>query len=121
MSNVSMKYYKKCVRDLLNKIADKIDLYLFSDDINWVKENFLEEYQNLFKFKSHEEDLQDLVFMSHSKYFISSNSSFAMSAAIFSFHRNILRELYIPKEWKKDDSKRLYDLGLSEFVNVKVF
>ena len=121
MSNVSIDYYKKCVRDLLNKIADKIDLYLFSDDINWVKENFLEEYQNLFKFKSHEEDLQDLVFMSHAKYFVSSNSSFAMSAAIFSFHRNILRELYIPKEWKKDDSNRLYDLGLSEFVNVKVF
>jgi len=120
MSIVSMSYYKICLDELLQDSKNNIPIYVFSDDMKWVRENFLSDYKKLFIFKNYDSDIADLIFMSYSKIIISSNSSFAASSALISFSRGNLKKLFIPKEWYKDDNNRLIDLGLKDMVDVKV-
>ena len=120
MSVISMSYYKICLDEFLQDSKNDIPIYVFSDDMNWVKENFLRDYKKLFIFKNFDSDIEDLIFMSYSKIIISSNSSFAVSSALISFSRGKLKKIFIPKEWFKDDNNRLIDLGLKDVIDVKI-
>jgi len=99
-----MDYYKKSI-DVIGKNSTFI---VFSDDINWCKENF--KYKDI-TFIENEKDYIDLYIMSMCKNNIMANSSFSWWGAWLNKNQN--KKIIAPKKWfgeskKNVDTKDLY-------------
>jgi len=93
-------YYKKAIL-ALNKRENSIKLFVFSDDISWVKDNmkFLNDYNIRFiTCSGNDADLEELLIMSRCKGGIIANSTFSWWAAWLSGSRKI----YFPLDWSPD-------------------
>lgn len=96
-----MNYYQKAVQIIKEKITNPT-FFIFSDDINWAKENFKgDEYY----FVSNKEikETEDLILMSLCKHNIIANSSFSWWGAWL--NKNHEKTVIAPRHWlniKKD-------------------
>jgi len=96
-----MEYFERAIEILENKISDKEDikLYIFSDDIEWCKENFTSKYN----FKIIEHDLKGenfgayMYLLGNCKNLIIPNSSFAWWAAYL--FDNDSKNIACPDKW----------------------
>jgi len=99
----SLDYYKKALNHFdLNEHK----LFFFSDDINWVKENFNFIDINKSTFIDWNDDdnaWQDMLIMSKCKNFIIANSSFSWWGAWLSI--NSTKKVIAPKQWFNDKNK----------------
>lgn len=74
-----MKYYEKCLAKL-SKVDDDLSLYVFSDDIDWVRDNFHSTYPMHYvsgTFHSQNEAAEEMFLMSCCRHHIIANSSFS--------------------------------------------
>lgn len=95
----SMSYYQNAV----NIIADKTNnpfLFIFSDDIQWVKTNFQSNCPMLFIEQSNEELHSDFRLMSLCKHNIIANSSYSWWAAWLNENEN--KTVIAPRKWYQD-------------------
>ena len=99
----NIDYYKKALKlfDLKNH-----ELYFFSDDINWVKDNF--DFINLKKatfidWNIGQDSWQDMYLMSLCQNFIIANSSFSWWGAWLSTYKD--KKIIAPKQWFNDEIK----------------
>lgn len=104
----SYDYYYNALKYIQSKIQD-ISLYIFSDDINWVRNNFdfLSNYN--VTFINHNKDTEsyiDMQLMSNCQYNIIANSTFSWWGAWL--NKNPLKMVLAPKIWFKKN-KRLQD------------
>jgi hypothetical protein len=93
----SLDYYKKALNhfDLTQH-----QLFFFSDDINWVKENFnfIDLSTSTFvDWNNGENAWQDMYLMSQCKHFIIANSSFSWWGAWLSINKD--KKVIAPKQW----------------------
>ena len=74
---VPLEFYYTAIATLIEKFGD-INLYFFSDDMNYVKENF-KSYSNIFLMEGNEgsDSWKDMALMSACKHHIIANSSFS--------------------------------------------
>ena len=72
----TLKYYEKAV-DLIRSKEDSPIFYIFSDDIDWVKENLPIEESVFVNCNKKEESFKDMILMSKCKHNIIANSSFS--------------------------------------------
>lgn len=89
-----LEYYKKAIK-FIKKTQDQLKFYVFSDDIDWAKEN-LEISNATFidhKCKPHE----DLFLMSLCNHNITANSSFSWWGAWLNKNKN--KTVIAPKKW----------------------
>lgn len=95
--NLNMNYFLKSVEKLRSKFGD-LPVYIFSDDIIWVKQNIKFFIPNSFVVSSNKNSPEsDLFLMSKAKYFIISNSTFSWFSAFLSTKKN--KYIIIPKYW----------------------
>ena len=80
--DLSLNFYKKCIETITNKL-DKFDLSIFTDDIQWVKEQKIFDIANkVFGPEEEPEKVLDLFSkMLQNKHFIVANSTFSLIAA----------------------------------------
>lgn len=95
----SPKYYQDSIQDLRGSLVNPV-FYFFSDDMDWVKKNFI---GNDFIFISHninDKSYIDMYLMSLCKNFIIANSTFSWWAAWLSEHSGKI--VIMPDPWLKN-------------------
>lgn len=82
--SLSLQYYYNALNVLKKLGTSDMDLFIFSDDIEWVKRNFTTQFKHHYiDFNNKQEDaIYDLELMKHCKYHIIANSTFSLWGAM---------------------------------------
>lgn len=95
----NLEYYNRA----LSFFSDhKYIIYIFSDDIEWVRKNIKLTNQHHFISENTESDFQEFILMKNCKNFIISNSTFSWWAAWLANNHN--KKVICPKNWFKDEN-----------------
>jgi len=103
----SLDYYLKAINRILEKVS-KPSFFIFSDDIEWAKNNLKLNYPIIFVSNNSIKDGEELLLMSKCKYNIIANSSFSWWGAWL--NQNPQKIVIAPKQWFKDSSIKTDDL-----------
>ena len=93
-----LDYYRAAMKLIKEKISNPI-FFIFSDDINWAKENFAGE-EFIFVSSPEIEDVEEMILMSKCKHNIIANSSFSWWGAWL--NNNLEKVIIAPKKWFND-------------------
>jgi len=107
-------YYKKALQIIMHKI-DNINVFVFSDDIAWCKENltFIENINYI----EGNAPLEDLLLMSYCKHQIISNSTFSWWAAWL--NKNPNKIVISPSQWYTDvNTSDMCDLLPESWIKI---
>ncbi len=96
---LSPSYYAQAMKHIAGHTPDTI-FFVFSDDINWAKENITSSYPLEFVSSKDTSAAEDLTLMSLCQNNIIANSSFSWWAAWL--NRNTNKIVIAPKQWLKD-------------------
>lgn len=112
-------FYDICFKKLkdMGNLPDKI--YVFSDDINWCKENMnFEDIPTFFSTKEYagKKGEGDLFLMSNCKYFIIPNSTFSWWGAWLSNREG--KVVVCPQKWFADNNMNTKDLLPEEWIKI---
>jgi hypothetical protein len=99
----SIEYYLSAL-EVLAKIAPKPVIYIFSDDINWVKSNIKFPYPVIYLEQNIQNPIRDLHLMAECKHHIIANSTFSWWGAWLG--NNSAKNVVAPKYWFKGGSKQ---------------
>jgi hypothetical protein len=92
-------YYKRAISFINKEVVDPV-YYIFSDDLFWVKENymFLKDFDIRYvEYSSEALPNTDLILMSHCRHNIIANSTFSWWGAYL--NRNHEKTVIVPKHW----------------------
>lgn len=105
-------YYKAAISYVRERYSD-YNLFVFSDDSEYVKDKFHDENTTVIDWNKAEDSIYDMYLMSQCKVNICANSTFSMWAAILNknkdkimirpkkhFHQEIIDEDALKKEWR---------------------
>ncbi len=108
-------YFLKGIETIRGKVTDP-HFYVFSDDIEWCKENLDLKCGEATFCSGENTQYEDLRLMYECKHFIISNSSFSWWAQFLSEEKN--KVVVAPSMWKKDGTcKEIFD---SSWIKVSV-
>lgn len=111
-----LDYYKAGVEYIKSK-HDNIQLFVFSDDISWAKENLKYDLPMTFiDHNSGKNSWEDMRLMSHCKHNIIANSSFSWWAAWL--NNNGDKIVVAPKQWFTDSSINTQDVVPSTWIKL---
>jgi hypothetical protein len=113
-NQLSELYYQNAINFIKDKREDNITLFIFSNDIGWVKNNF-KEYKNIV-FVDNKNPLIDLHLMSLCKHNIIANSTFSWWGAWL--NKNDDKIVIAPKKWFNDKSKNTSDLIPKQWIKL---
>jgi len=113
-ADITPEYYQNAIVYIKEKIGI-IHLFVFSDDVNWVKENLKIDVPTTFVSEEGFADYQELALMSNCKHNIIANSTFSWWASWLNSNKNKIvitpskwfnieemsAEDFIPKTWVK--------------------
>lgn len=112
----SIAYYERAISLILEKHKD-VELYVFSDDLDWCKENLKFNMKIHFVDSNQKENLHlDMVLMSQCKHNIIANSSFSWWAAWLNQHPDKI--VIAPEKWFNDSSFNTHDLIPHEWIRL---
>ena len=110
------KYYQSAVRFIAEKINDPI-FFIFSDDINWVKQNLNVPYPKIFVSDANGmKDYEELILMSLCKHNITANSSFSWWGAWL--NENTDKIVISPDKWFNDKIGNAKDLIPPDWIRL---
>lgn len=111
-----MSYYQECILRLCEKVNNPF-FYLFSDDPEWVRENFYLDFPiKIIDFNSKDKSYEDLRLMSQCKHNIIANSSFSWWGAWLNNNKNKL--VFAPKKWQVSGSNEFKDLVPKKWITI---
>ncbi|MAV56356.1 MAG: hypothetical protein CMI79_02320 [Candidatus Pelagibacter sp.] len=94
---ISLNYYYNSLEQIISTLNGIIDLYIFSDDIEWCKKNF--NYRSIIpNYVKLDTDIEELYMMSKFNNIIIANSSFSWWAAYLN-NNNSSKQIFCPKNW----------------------
>lgn len=100
-ASCSLDYYKSAI-EYLTKQLESPTFFIFSDDINWVKENLKLEYPHIYIDNNQgDQSYNDMRLMSLCKHNIIANSSFSWWGAWL--NANDAKNVIAPKKWFNTD------------------
>jgi len=103
-----IEYYRRAVARLVEEISDP-HFFVFSDDIEWVRDNFKVEHPvTIVDHNGAEKDYEDLRLMSRCKHHIIANSTFSWWGAWLC--ANPGKIVIAPQKWFKDPTRDTRDL-----------
>lgn len=111
---IPIDYYEKSLK-LIEKKYDDISLYVFSDDIEWCKKNFMFNDKMVYVFN--DEPAIDMFLMSKCKHNIIVNSTFSWWAAWLNANKN--KTIITPSEWYKNvPDSDMHDLLPASWIKL---
>lgn len=114
--NLSMEYYYEALSLIAKRIAHP-KVFVFSDDIEWVKMNFNTRYECVFvDFNTAQTSVWDLYLMSACKHNIIANSSFSWWGAWLNQHQD--KVVIGPKQWFASKSLNTQDLLPDDWIKL---
>lgn len=91
-----VEYYDRAIEYVVRRINDPF-FFVFSDDVNWVKENFALSFPNYLVSGRCFNDVEEMLLMSFCKYNILANSTYSWWAAWLNVNPN--KQVFAPKQW----------------------
>lgn len=91
-------YYERALSYIMTYVDNPI-LYIFSDDMEWVKNNFVNDYEKVYVSDIMKNHISDLEIMSECKYAITANSTFSWWGAYLGNDKIVA----VPEKWYSDD------------------
>ncbi len=98
----SLDYYNKAIKVVAETVHNPT-IFIFSDDIEWARENLKTKYNLIFISNDKLKDYEELILMSKCKYNIIANSSFSWWGAWLNQNPNKI--VIAPKKWFADPQK----------------
>lgn len=92
----STEYYRNAINRISKETTSPI-LFIFSDDINWVRENIKFQFPTIYVSKPEIRDYEELILMSKCKHNIIANSSFSWWGAWLNQNPNKI--VVAPQKW----------------------
>ena len=113
---LSIDYYKDALNFLTSKISkDNLKIYIFSDDMNWVKKNLiLTEFDVEYMPQMH--DYEEMYLMSLCDHNIIANSSFSWWGAWL--NKNAEKIVIAPKKWVKNPYINTNDVCPPSWIRI---
>jgi len=108
-------YYYKAVEKISSKKANPT-FFIFSDEINWVKENLKIDFPMIFVSNGKFKDYEELMLMSKCKHNIIANSSFSWWGAWLNQNPN--KVVIAPKNWFKAKNINTKDLIPDDWIKI---
>lgn len=109
-------YYKKAVNYIENKIDNPV-FFFFSDDINWVKDNFKVNHEcHYIDWNTGNDCHEDMRLMSLCKHNIIANSSFSWWWAWL--NKNINKIVIAPEKWFQTDKINYSDVIPESWIKI---
>ena len=108
---LEIDYYKKCY-NIINNICDVF--LIFSDDINWCKENFNFIENKIFI--ENNKDFEDFYLMSLCNHNIISNSTFSWWSAWINVTPD--KQVFYPSKWFNIDYIDYSEIGCNDWIKI---
>jgi hypothetical protein len=121
-TNLELDYYYKALAQITSKIGEgNIKIYIFSDDIDWVKihlklSNYSVEYVSNSGEKNNTKPHEELYLMSLCQHHIIANSSFSWWGAWL--NPNPQKIVVAPKQWLKNNSIDTSDVCPPSWIRI---
>lgn len=110
------KYYQRAVKFIAEKIIDP-QFFIFSDNIEWVKQNLNIPYPKIFVSSANEtKDYEELILMSLCRHNIIANSSFSWWGAWL--NQNHSKIVISPDKWFNDKADAAKDLIPQDWIRL---
>lgn len=110
-----LEYYQKAFEIVLEKIDSPV-FFVFSDDIQWAKDNLGLDTEAVFVSNPEMKDCEELIIMSRCKNNIIANSSFSFWAAWLNQNDN--KMVIAPKKWNNLYNKAYKDLLPDNWLKI---
>jgi Glycosyl transferase family 11 len=108
-------YYTKAIAALKDRLGE-MEIFVFSDDIDWVKENISAEFPMTFVNHAGRQDYEDLYLMSLCRHNIIANSSFSWWGAWLNANPDKL--VIAPSRWFNDSMADTRDLLPADWIKL---
>lgn len=115
LGTCSLEYYMDAIKYITEKVKDAT-FYIFSDDIQWVKENLKIGSPAKYVSDGILEDYEELVLMSYCKHNIIANSSFSWWGAWLNNNKNKI--IIAPRKWFNTQSFNNDSLIPSRWIKI---
>lgn len=110
-----LEYYKKAINIINDKIENPV-FFVFSDDINWVRENLKINAETHYVSNGIIKDFEELILMSGCKNNIIANSSFSFWGAWLNKNGNKI--VIAPKKWHNKLDSEYKDLLPENWIKI---
>ena len=110
------EYYAKALEHIVTMIGKDIRVFIFSDDIAWVKENLILPYPSIHVSSPEIKDYEELVLMSLCNHNIIANSSFSWWGAWL--NANPDKIVTAPRRWVAKGEKDFADIVPSSWKRI---
>lgn len=111
----SVDYYERAIKKI-GESVDDLHLFVFSDDIPWVKDNLKSNYPITYVSDGNYKDYEEMILMSYCKHNIIANSSFSWWGAWL--NNNYGKIVIAPINWFVDKSYNAKDLILENWIKM---
>jgi hypothetical protein len=111
----SVEYYDRAIEKIVKGFSNP-HFFIFSDDIDWVKNNLKFNYPVTYVSDGNYKDYEELIIMSYCKHNIIANSSFSWWGAWL--NKNKEKRVVAPVNWFVDKSYNAKDLILENWIKL---
>ncbi len=112
----SFEYYKKAIAEISSQVTNPV-YFVFSDDIQWVKENLSIDGRVIYVTGSDITDVEEVILMSKCSHNIIANSSFSWWGAWL--NQNKGKIVVAPKPWFETNEKHFKYLIPDSWTRIK--
>jgi hypothetical protein len=113
--SLDMDYYEKAIAKIVEEVGNNIELFVFSDDMDWAKENIKFNYPTNFS-DPLIKDYEQMHLMSLCKHDIIANSTFSWWGAWLNM--NPQKIVIAPKMWLRNKSSAELDILPSGWITI---
>lgn len=111
----SLKYYYDAIKKITKYIKNP-NFFVFSDDIEWVKNNLKTKFPLIFVSGNNIKDYEELILMSKCKHNIIANSTFSWWGAWLNNNQNKI--VIAPKKWFNNSPNNIKDLYPKIWIKI---